>query len=119
MSEKNTYEQGMWAETLAAMYLCLKGYKVLERRYKTKVGEVDIIARKGKTVVAVEVKYRPSVDEALSVISAQARSRIASALSHYIARNPVYARHDLRFDVIAVSGGFSIHHLDNAWMEGA
>lgn len=114
--QKNTYDQGVWAETMAALYLCLKGYKILERRYKTKVGEVDIIARKKLVVAFIEVKYRPSSAEALAAISTQSRRRIERAAQHYLAGRPVYQGHDCRFDVIAVSGGFSIQHLDNAWL---
>lgn len=116
--EKNTYDQGLWAETIAALYLCLKGYKILERRYKTKVGEIDIIARKKNVLAIVEVKFRPTLEEALYAIAPQARRRIERTALHYMASRPLYADFDIRFDVLAVSGAFSVQHLDNAWHAG-
>lgn len=114
----NTYDQGLWAETIAAMYLCLKGYKILERRYKTKIGEIDIIARKKQTLAFIEVKYRPSLGEGLQAVSSQARRRIERTASHYIALHPLYTDLEFRFDILAVSGAFSVQHLDNAWISG-
>lgn len=116
--ESNSYDQGIWAETIAAMYLCLKGYKILERRYKTKVGEIDIIARHKNTVVFIEVKSRPSYDQALEAVLPQARRRIERTAEHFLAASPVYAGFNLRFDVLAVTGAFSVQHLDNAWQTG-
>jgi putative endonuclease len=119
MSEiKTSYDQGLWAETMAALYLCLKGYKVLERRFKTPVGEIDIVARKGKTIIFAEVKFRPTSGEALAAISQTSRMRIERTAEAFIQHNPGYAQHDIRFDVLAVSGTFSVHHLDNAWIQG-
>jgi putative endonuclease len=114
----NSYDQGLWAETIAAMYLCLKGYKILERRYKTKMGEIDIIARKKRTLAIIEVKYRPTPEQGLEAVSASARRRIERAALQYVAARPLYADLDLRFDVLAVSGAFSVQHLDNAWISG-
>ena len=116
--ERNSYDQGHWAETMAALYLCLKGFKVLERRYKTSVGEIDIIARKGKMIIMAEVKFRPDAGQGLEAVSAPSRRRIERTAEHFLARNTAYAQHDIRFDVLAVSGAFSVHHLDNAWIHG-
>ena len=61
--------QGLWAERLAEILLRLKGYRILDRRYRTKVGEIDLIARRGKRLAFVEVKRRKSQDEALDAIT--------------------------------------------------
>ena len=109
------YRQGLWAENLAAWLLRLKGYRVLARRYKTPVGEIDLVVCRQKTLVAVEVKSRAENSDALESINFKNRERVQRALAHFMMHHPVYANYDLRFDVVAVSRGFSVQHLDNAW----
>ena len=118
MSDKrqNAYRKGLCAETLASMYFSAKGYKILERRYKTRYGEIDILARKGEMLVAVEVKSRQTIEEALYALSAKSRQRIQNSLLHFIADHPEYNDFDLRFDLFAHVKGFNFQHLDNAWM---
>ena len=60
MSEKRTraYRHGLFAETVAALLLRLKGHRIVARRYKTPVGEIDLVALKGKRLAFVEVKRR-------------------------------------------------------------
>ncbi len=124
---KRTYQRGMRAEKLAAFWLRLKGYKILENRYKTKVGEIDLIASKNNLIAFVEVKARPSISEALESISPQMRERIIRASEHYLSQNNITAS-DFRFDVVAVTPfkilkiwqkPFFIRHLDNAWVTSA
>lgn len=67
--KQKTYQRGLHAETVAVWFLRLKGYKILVRRYKTKVGEIDIIARRGNKIIFTEVKARPSIDIALESIT--------------------------------------------------
>ncbi len=109
------YRRGLWAETLASWRLRLKGFRILERRYKTAVGEIDIIAVRGRTLAFIEVKQRSSHDEALLSVTPRAQSRIARAAQIYLARHPVYALHDIRFDVMSVIPPFRVTHLDNAF----
>lgn len=116
--KRSAYDQGLWAETAAAIWLSLKGYKIIKRRYKTPVGEIDIIARRRNLLAVVEVKARASESEALESVRPQSRRRIENAARHFLARHPGYAAFDVRFDVIAVSGAISVLHLDNAWLEG-
>lgn len=115
---REAYDHGLWAETAAAIWLCLKGYRILRRRYKTPVGEIDIIARRKNLLAIVEVKARADEGAALEAVSPQGRRRIERATRHFLARHPLYAGFDVRFDVIAVSGAISVLHLDNAWIEG-
>ena len=112
-----SYRRGLWAERLAALYLMFKGYRILAMRYKTPVGEIDILARKRDYLVAVEVKARDSVDKAFESVQPRARARIEKALKHFLAINEEYAAYGLRFDVIALCMRlpFSLRHLDNAW----
>jgi putative endonuclease len=109
------YEDGLRAETLSALLLRLKGYRILKRRYKTRVGEIDLIAKRGRTIAFVEVKTRASLDSALQSVTPHMQNRIARAALAFIAQNPGYADYDLRFDLIAASLPFYWRHLDNAW----
>ncbi len=114
--KRKTHDHGLLAEGAAEIYLRAKGYDILERRYKTPVGEIDLIARHSGVLVFIEVKGRPSIDEALYAITPRMRGRIADAAGHYIANHPECASNAMRFDVMAVKLPFSIHHLENAWM---
>jgi len=116
-----TYKKGLWAEQIAKLYLMLKGYRIVASRYKTPMGEIDIIARKANWIVFVEVKNRPSGDEGLFAVSAKSQGRIVNAARYYLAdlskRQKMGENFDFRFDVLAVSRFFHIRHLDNAWGE--
>ena len=92
--------RGRRAETVAAWFLRLKGYRILSRRYKTPAGEIDLIARRGRTIVFVEVKQRPDDAAALDAITAAARKRIARAADLWLSRHPAAVGFDRRFDVI-------------------
>ncbi len=112
---KTSYERGLVAEGVAAQYLLGKGYELLEARYKTSYGEIDIIARDGEYIVAVEVKTRKTLDQALESVTMRARSRIQNSLLHYISSHEGCEGAALRFDVVAVIPPMTIQHLDNAW----
>ena len=129
VKKKKAYEQGVEAENLAAQYLRLKGYKILEQRFKTPGGEIDLIAQKKDVLVFVEVKSHKDPEAALYAVNERSRRRIETAARHYIAEHEDIAEMDMRFDVMVVPpaahnlarnllGALSIHHLDNAWLEG-
>jgi len=108
------YRRGLNAETLAAWYLRLKGYRILASRRKTPVGEIDLIARRGGTVVFVEVKARGTLDEALYSVQPRQAQRIIRAAEYYMAgyrgQTP-----DIRFDVIAIHPPFRVKHIRAAF----
>jgi len=116
--KQKTYDQGKWAETVAALWLCLKGYKILEQRYKTPMGEIDLIARRRTTLAIIEVKAHETHEKGLYAVRPQARRRIENAARHFLMKHPAYADFTIRFDVMTVCGAISVHHLDNAWIEG-
>lgn len=116
--KRRIYHRGLIAEHLAAVCLMAKGYTVLARRYKTPVGEIDLVVRRGKTLVFVEVKERGALNAALESVTARMKDRIACAGRYFLARHPQYAACDIRFDLVATSGIF-IRHLDNAWQAAA
>ena len=99
-SRRAAEQRGRRAETLAAWLLRLKGYRVIARRFRTPVGEIDLIVRRGRTIAFVEVKYRPTMDEAAEAAGPAGRRRIARAAAAWLARNPAAADLDLRFDVL-------------------
>ncbi len=105
------------AEGVAELFLRAKGFEIIKRRYKTKVGEVDLIALDQDYLVFVEVKARPTLDEALFSITPKMRGRISGAAMAFLSENPNYTMRPMRFDVMAVKLPFTIRHMENAWME--
>lgn len=112
-----TYDRGLQAERLAALWLRIKGYKILAERYKTSVGEIDLIIQKKNTLAFVEVKARQTHEQALESLTPNMRRRIEKAALSYCAYNNIEG-FELRFDLITVQPPFFIHHLDNAWLQG-
>jgi putative endonuclease len=110
-------EYGRFAEARCALGLRLKGYRILARRHRSRVGEIDIIARRGRTVVFVEVKARQSLETALESLSARQRLRIRNAAELYLATRPHLNDLDARFDVMLVAGWRWPRHLKDAWRD--
>lgn len=113
------YRLGLRAESLAALYLRLKFYRIIARRYRTPIGEIDLIARRGKMLCFVEVKARASLDDAAFALTSRSQARIVRAAESYLSRHPQPMNMDLRFDLVLVAPGFRIRHLDNAWRPAA
>jgi putative endonuclease len=96
------YRRGHRSEWFAALALMVKGYRIVARRYKTKLGEIDLIARRGDLVLIVEVKARPTLDEAMDAIGRESEYRIEAAADLWLMRQPDQARLSMRFDMVAV-----------------
>jgi len=109
------FRLGLSAESRAAMLLLAKGYRILARRWKTPLGEIDIVARRRHTVIFVEVKARAHADEAVEAVTERSQRRIIAAAELWLAREPADARRDIRFDVIVVTPGRIPEHLVNAF----
>src|SRR5947199_5121465 len=107
--------RGRRAEWLAAWLLRLKGYRVLARRYKTPVGEIDLIVRRGRHVAFVEVKLRDTHDAATLAVTPFARQRIARAAAAWLAANPAAGGLHLRFDVVLAAPRRWPRHLAGAF----
>ncbi|MCB1497930.1 MAG: YraN family protein [Bauldia sp.] len=103
--------RGRRAETVAAWWLRLKGYRILARRFRSGAGEIDLIIRRGRTIVFVEVKSRADETAAILAIRPVARRRIARAAEMWIARHPALAGLDRRFDVVVAVPGKLPRHL--------
>lgn len=117
MGKDSSYQRGLWAEFFAESILRLKGYHILARRYKTPVGEIDIIARRRQMIAFVEVKQRGDLAQALGAVTPQMRRRIVRAAQYYLADRAGAAAQNLalRFDLFAFVSPLSWKHLDNAW----
>ncbi len=111
------YRRGHKGEALAAWRLRLAGYRILARRYRTKVGEVDLVARRGGTVAFVEVKRRGDVTAGLEAVTPRARMRIRRAAELFVRRNPALADLVLRFDVIVITPWAWPRHIIDAWRD--
>jgi putative endonuclease len=106
---------GRWAETIASWLLRAKGYRILARSWRCPAGEIDIIARRGRALVAVEVKRRASGQAAADAIQARQRRRIARAAEAFAARSPENAALNIRFDAVLVVPGRWPRHIMDAW----
>src|ERR1700742_5152427 len=102
---------GLSAESRAAAYLVAKGYRIVARRYKTPVGEVDIVARRSDVLVFVEVKARNSLDDAAHAVLPRQQQRIAAAAGAWLAAHPEDAESAIRFDAILVAPGKLPRHI--------
>ncbi len=105
---------GRRGETIAAWFLRLKGWRVVATRVKTPRGEVDLIARRGKTIAFVEVKARANVRDLATAIDAYRLRRVASAAEILL---PKYGKEceNMQIDVIMVAPWRWPNHLPNVW----
>ena len=115
-AERNRAERrGRAAELAALMLLRLKGYRLLARRYKSPVGEVDLIMRRGVTTAFIEVKQRHSHAAAVEAVNTAQSRRIARAAASWMGRDARAAAGVCRFDIVAVSPYLWPRHIPNAF----
>lgn len=115
LSRRAGYRLGLRAETIAALYLRLKGYRILARRFASNAGEIDLVAKRGKALVFVEVKARPTLETAAESIKHTQRARIVQAATAFLSRHPEYVNHFARFDAILIAPGGLPRHLIGAF----
>lgn len=112
---RKAYRRGHRGEWLAALALMLKGYRILARRHRTRLGEIDLIARRGDLVLFVEVKARRTLAEAMDAIARGSERRIEGAADLWLSRQPDYGRLSMRFDMVAVLPWRWPVHVENAF----
>ena len=116
-------KRGIWPERLAALWLQLHGWVIVERRLTGRrgsgIGEVDLVARRFGVLAFVEIKYRPSPDQAAAAISTNQKRRIIRAAKAYLAGHPELAGSTVRFDAIFMAPWSRPHHVQAAWDEEA
>ncbi len=109
------FRVGISAESRAAAYLVAKGYRILARRCKSPLGELDIVARRRKTLIFVEVKARATLDDAAQSVSERQRARIAACAEAWLANYPQPDVLDMRFDAMLVAPGTMPGHIPAAF----
>jgi putative endonuclease len=115
-----TYDAGHFAESFAVATLIVKGYRILSRRWRSRSGEVDIVALSpgwgsNRTLVFVEVKRRGDFDIAAESIRVQQRRRIMRAADTFVGSHPRFARTTRRFDIVLVAPRRWPLHVVDAW----
>ena len=98
--------RGRLAEIVAAAVLVLKGYRILSRRHRGPVGEVDLIAVRGRRLAFVEVKFRASLQAAQASITSRQARRVRAAAEHWVWRHPRYREHEIGVDALLLGPGF-------------
>jgi putative endonuclease len=109
------FRTGLSAESRAAALLVAKGYRIVSRRFRSPVGEVDIIARRGRTLIFVEVKARSTLDGAAESLLPRQQRRIAAAAAAWLAKCPDDIESHIRFDAILVAPGSIPRHIEAAF----
>ena len=110
----STYNIGIFSEYAAIVFLKLKGYRILERRYKGKLGEIDIVASKRGLIVFLEVKTIRDKNSGFPIVSDKQISRIKRSSMFYLNKG-YYHNYEMRFDLITVSNLFRINHYKNVF----
>lgn len=112
---RKALRRGHVAEFIAALYLIAKGYRIVAIRHRTKLGEIDIIARKRDLVACVEVKARRSEEAAVQAVTGTAQHRIRAASDLWLARQPDAHLLSIRYDIVAVRPWRLPRHLPDAF----
>ncbi len=115
LKRQKAWRRGHIAEYLAAVFLMLKGYRIVAIRHRTRLGEIDIIARKGDLAVFAEVKSRRDEQEAIDAVSFSSQRRIRAASDLWLARQPDFARLSQRYDIVAILPGRWPRHFPDAF----
>jgi len=117
----NTKKTGAEGKTRACKYLLSHGFAIIERNWRTKGGEIDIIAYKNDILVFVEVKTLPNgtMDMIQRELNYQKRQRIIKTSKRFLLKHREYNNSYVRFDVIVIDmpGFESVYHIENAFSE--
>ncbi|MFT4078586.1 YraN family protein [Rhodomicrobium sp.] len=111
-----SYKIGVAAETRAKQLLEAKSYRIIAERYKTKGGEIDLVAQRGDHLAFVEVKCRRTQDEAAYAVLPRQQARIATAAEVFLGENPGLSHDSASFDVILVSPTQGLSHIEQAFL---
>jgi len=101
--KRDGWRKGYFAEEFCRIYLFLHGYKILAHRYKTPLGEIDLIARRGKQIAFIEVKARKTKQDGSEAVQEKSMRRISNAAKIFLSTHPHVSDCDLRFDVMVVT----------------
>lgn len=115
MKKRTNHRAGLLAEHLALAWLMLKGYMPVATRYRCKGGEIDLIVKRRRTLVFVEVKARRERDTAAHSIHARNQSRVVAAAQYFLNAHPHYADYTVRFDAVLIAWYKRPYHLADAF----
>ena len=116
---QRAWRRGWWAVTLCAMTLRLRGYRILSRRLRTPVGEIDILARRGRVLAVIEVKAREDFASAAESVTDRQKQRLIRAAGWVVSGQPSLAALELRFDVMLVAPRRLPRLVVDAWRADA
>ena len=111
---RDGWHRGSRAELIAAWWLRFKGYRILAKRWRSPVGEIDLVAWRRGWLVAVEVKARPTRTEGLEAIRPAQQARLSAALGLFAAQRNLPVQ-GMRLDALVIVPGHLPHHLLDAW----
>ena len=119
-----TRELGEYTESLACEYLEKKGFKLLERNFNCRFGEIDLIMQHSDNLVFVEVRYRRSNDfgSGAESITTSKQSKLIKTASAYLQRHAKLNKYPARFDVVSITGSIETDNINNInfdWIENA
>ncbi|WPX96262.1 YraN family protein [Candidatus Bandiella euplotis] len=116
MAQRNlsNYKNGMNAEMVVISHLIRHRYSIIKHRYKTKYGELDIIAARQNVLLFIEVKNRKIIPN-YEVISQKQKKRCYDTALHFLANNPQFSNFTMRFDCFFIDAYGEIKHIQNSW----
>ena len=117
-SRQIAFRLGLSAETRAAAFLLAKGFRIAARRWRSPAGEIDLVVRRGRLLVFVEVKARDRFDDAAEAVTERQRRRIAAAAEAWLASHADDLQRDIRFDAVLVAPWRLPRHIQAAFDVG-
>ena len=111
----NRHKVGVLAELTAMVFLWLKGFQLVRRRFRCPVGEIDLIVRRGDEIAFVEVKYRKDRNRLIDVFSFDQQARVRRAADWFLKDRPDLVAKTCRCDLLFLSPWQWPVHLANAW----
>ena len=119
-----TREQGEYTESLACQYLENKGFKLIEKNFNCRVGEIDLIMQDNDSLVFVEVRYRRNNNfgSGAESITTSKQSKLIKTAALYLQQNAKLNKYPARFDVVSITGFIETDNIDNInfdWIENA
>ncbi|ACG79886.1 predicted endonuclease [Phenylobacterium zucineum HLK1] len=106
---------GRRSEVVAALWLMMRGYRILGFRLKTPIAEIDLLAVRGRILAVVEVKRRGTIEAALEAVGFDQRDRLRRAGAALAARRPALQGASVRLDLLALAPGRLPMHIPDAW----
>lgn len=114
-SKQRAEARGRWAEVVTTWIYRFQGFRLLAWRYRTPVGEIDLVMRRGKLIVFIEVKARARLDDALHALLPHQRERLCRAAAIFLRDHPIHHHCDMRFDLMGLQPWRLPCRIINAW----